>query len=89
MQCIRSSYCIDNFFYYIPFPPKKIHFKRNYVGTFDDVSCGMFSNFIISNIISLVLSDSDTESENVNLIRCSVSDGQKTCSSKVVSLIGT
>ena len=50
--------------------------KRNYVGTFD-VSCGMFSNVTISNFISLVLRDSDTDSENVSLIRRSVSDGQK------------
>ena len=45
-----------------------------------DFSCGMFSN-----VISLVLRDSDTDSENVSLIRRSVSDGQKTCSSKGVS----
>ena len=40
--------------------------------------------------ISLVLKDSDTESENLSLlIRLSVSDSQKTDSSKVVSFIGT
>ena len=39
--------------------------------------------------VSLVLKDSDTESENFSwLIRLSVSDGQKTDSLKVVSLIG-
>ena len=39
--------------------------------------------------VSLVLKDSDTESENLSsLIRFSVSDGQKTDSSKVVSFIG-
>ena len=39
--------------------------------------------------ISLVLKDSDVESENLSLlIRFSVSDGQKTDSSKVVSFIG-
>ena len=39
-------------------------------------------------VISLVLWDSDTDSENVSLIRYSVSVGQKTCSSEGVSLIG-
>ena len=39
--------------------------------------------------ISLVLKDSDTESENLSsLIRLSVSDGQKTDVSKDVSFIG-
>ena len=39
--------------------------------------------------VSLVLKDSDTESENLNSwIWLSVSDGQKTDSSKVVSFIG-
>ena len=39
--------------------------------------------------VSLVLKDSDMESENLSsLIRFSVSDGQKTDSSKVVSFIG-
>ena len=39
--------------------------------------------------VSLVLKDSDTESENLSwLIWLSVSDGQKTDSSKVVSFIG-
>ena len=49
----------------------------------------MFSNVIISSVISLVLRDSDTDSENVSLTQCSVSDGQKTLSSKGVSLLGT
>ena len=57
------------------------------LGTFD-VSCSMFNNLIFSNVISLVLRDSDTDSENVSLIWLSVSDGQKACSSKGVSLIG-
>ena len=48
----------------------------------------MFSNVIISNVISLVLRDSDTDSENVSVIRRSVSDGQISCSLKCVSLIG-
>ena len=39
--------------------------------------------------VSLVLKDSDIDSENLSsLIRLSVSDGQKTDSSKVVSVIG-
>ena len=39
--------------------------------------------------VSLVLKDSDMNSENLSsLIRLSVSDGQKTDSSKVVSVIG-
>ena len=39
--------------------------------------------------VSLVLKDSDTDSENLSsLIRLSVSDGQKTDSSNVVSFIG-
>ena len=39
----------------------------------------MFSNVIIShvsNVINLVLRDSETNSENVSLIRLSVSDGR-------------
>ena len=55
------------------FSLKEFHFKRNYVRTFD-ISCGMFSNVIISDIISLVLIDSDTDSKSVTLIRRSVSD---------------
>ena len=39
--------------------------------------------------VSLILKDSDMDSENLSsLIRLSVSDGQKTDSSKVVSVIG-
>ena len=39
--------------------------------------------------VSLVLKDSDMDSENLSLlIRLSVSDGQKTDSSKVVSVVG-
>ena len=39
--------------------------------------------------VSLVLKDSDMDSENLSsLIRLSVSDGQKTDSSEVVSCIG-
>ena len=58
-----------------------------YARTFD-LSCGMFSNLIISNVISLVLRDSDTDAEKVSLIRRSVSDGQKTYNSEDVSLEG-
>ena len=40
--------------------------------------------------VSLVLNDSDRESENLSsLIRLHISDGQKTDSSKGVSFIGT
>ena len=39
--------------------------------------------------VSLVLKDSDMDSENLSLsIQLSISDGQKTDSSKVVSVIG-
>ena len=39
--------------------------------------------------VSLIFKDSDMDSENLSsLIRLSVSDGQKTDSSKVVSIIG-
>ena len=57
-------------------------FKRNYAGKFD-VSCGIFSY-----VISLILRDSETDYENVRLIRRSVADDEKTCSSKSVSSIG-
>ena len=81
IQCVsRSSYCIDNSFIMYLF------FKRNSI-TFD-VSCGMLSNVIICNVISLVLRGTDTDSENVSLIRHSLSDGQKICSSNGVSLTG-
>ena len=43
----------------------------------------MFSNVIISIAISLVSRDSDTDSENVSLIRRSVSDGQKNAVQRV------
>ena len=50
----------------------------SYAGKFS-ISCSIFSN-----VISLVLRNSDMDSENVNLIQHSVLDGQKTCSSKSV-----
>ena len=81
IQCDRSSYCTDNLFIIYLFPQKEYLFKSNYAGTSDD-SCGMFSD-----VISLVLRDSDTDSESVILIPLSVSDHQKTCSSKGVSSI--
>ena len=43
---------------------------------------------IVSNVLNLALRDRDTDTENVTLIRLSVSDDQKTCSSKGVSLVG-
>ena len=43
---------------------------------------------VISKVISLVLRDSDTDSESVSLRLRSVSGGQKTCSSKGLSLMG-
>ena len=52
-----------------------------------DVSCGMFSNVIVFSP-EPVLRDNDTDSEKVNLMWLFVSDSQKTCSSKGVSLIG-
>ena len=82
IQCVRSSFCIDNLFIIHLFLKRNSVLKGNYAGIFD-FSCGMFSN-----VISLVLKQSDKDSENVSLIRFSVSDGQKTCSSKGVSLIG-
>ena len=82
IQCIRSRYCIDNLFIIYSFLKRNSIFKRNYGGTFD-VSCIMFSN-----VFHLLLRVNDMESENVTLIRRSVSDGQKTSSSKGVSLIG-
>ena len=87
IQCVRLSYSID-IFYYITFTQKKLHFERNYAVTLD-VSCGMISNIIISNVINLNYGVNDTDLENVSLIWRSISDGQKTCSSKDASLIGT
>ena len=59
------------------------------------VSGSMVKNYFVTSwqkqvtILRLVLKDSDTESENLNsLMRLSVTDGQKTDSSKVVSFIG-
>ena len=53
IQCVRSSYCVDNSFIIILFPKRNSIFKRNYAKIFD-VSYGRFSNDI-SNIISLVI----------------------------------
>ena len=84
IQCSRSSYCIDNLFITYLFPKKTSTFKCNYVGTF-----GFFCS-IFSNVISLVLMDSDTDSENVSsiVLEHSVLNGQKTSNSKGVSWIG-
>ena len=77
IRCVRSSYYIDKLLIIYLF------LKRNSIsnGTFD-ISCGMFSNVIISNVINLVLRDSDTDSENTSLIWRSVSEDQKTNNSK-------
>ena len=59
--------------------------KLNYAEILDS-SCSF-----VNNVISLVLRNSrnsDLDSENISLIWHSVSDGQKSCSSKGVSLIG-
>ena len=79
IQCVRSSYCIDNLFIIYLFLKRNSILNGNYAGTFD-ISCSMFSN-----VISLVLRDGDTDSK-VKLIQHSVSYGQKTCRSKGVSL---
>ena len=44
---------------------------------------------MFSNVISLVLRNSDTDSESVSLKRRSISNGQKTYSSKSVSTATT
>ena len=81
--------------------PKNCGKVCHYV-TFLDVTSSCFPSlvpclkFILRNIarkqvtdVSLVLKDSDTESENLSsLIKLSVPDGQKTDSSKDVSFIG-
>ena len=79
---MRSSYYIGSLFIIYFFLKRNYVFTCNYMGTCD-VSCVCFSN-----VISLILRDSIMDSENVSLIQPSVSDGQKTCSSKGVSLIG-
>ena len=79
-QCVRSSNCVDNLFIIYLFLKRNPISRRNYAGTLD-VSFDTFNN-----AISLVLRDSDTDSENVS--QRSGSNGQKTWSSKSVSLIG-
>ena len=49
------------------------------------ITVDVFCNIMYSNIISFLLRDSDTDSENVSLIRRSVSECQKTCSSKGIT----
>ena len=84
-----------------PLTPKNCGKVRHNV-TFLDVTSSCFPSlvpclkFTLCNIaakqatdVSLVLKDSDTESENLSLlILLSVSDGQKTDSLNVVSFIG-
>ena len=53
IQCVRSSYCIDNWFVIYFFVERNSIVERNYAGTFD-VSCGMFSNVNISDVNDLV-----------------------------------
>ena len=77
IQYVKSSYCIDNLFIIYLF------LKRNSILNIINVSCGIFSKVIISNIISLVLRDSDAGSDNFSLIRRSVSGGQKTSVQRV------
>ena len=81
IQCIRSSFCIANFCIIYPFLKRISMVKCNYAGTVD-ISCGILSNVILFSP-SLVLRESDTDSENISLILLTVSDGQKTCSLKV------
>ena len=79
IQCVGSSYCIDNLIY--TFSSKEIPFLNIIPGNINFyLSC-----CIVSNVISHVSRDNDIYSGNVSLIQCSVSDGQKTCSSKGVS----
>ena len=61
-------------------------FTRYHAGPLN-VPYVMFSDVSVFSS-SLVLVDGNTDSENVSLIRLSVSNGQKTCSSKGGSLIG-
>ena len=82
IHCVKTSYSIDNIFITYLFLKGNSSLKRNYSGIFD------VSYVVFSNVISLVLRDSDMGSKNISLIRRSVLDGQKTCSSKGVSLIG-
>ena len=83
------------------FNPEKLQ-ERGYNVTFPDVTSPCFPSlvpclqFTLRNVaakevtdVSLVLKDSDMDSENFSsLIRLSVSDGQKTDSCKLVSVIG-
>ena len=48
----------------------------------------MLCNVIISDVVRLVVRDSDMDSEDVSLIQSSVSEGQRKCSSKGVLSIG-
>ena len=71
----RSSYCYNNIFIIYLFSEIFFLFYK------------LFWSFITD--VSLILMDSDTESEHPSLlIQLSVSDGQKTDSSEDVSFIG-
>ena len=85
MQCVRSSHCIYNLFIIYLFLK---HLFLNVITRECLTFLRYVSNVIHGNVTILVLRDSGTDSENVNFIRRSVSDGQKTCSSKGVSLTG-
>ena len=62
-----------------------LHSKRpKLYGVLAVLSAIGLCNIIISNVIR----DSDKDSENFSLIRNSVSDGQKACISKGVTLVG-
>ena len=66
IQCVRLSHCIYICLLYT-FTSKEIPFLKVIMwGTFD-ISCAIFSNVIISNIISLVLRDSVMDPENIVL----------------------
>ena len=79
IPCVRSSYCIVSIICLL--------YTFSFKEYLNVKIWSMFSNVIVFSP-SLILRDSDTDSENVSLIRLSVLHGQKTCSSKVVSLIG-
>ena len=46
----------------MPFSPNRCHFKRNFNGNIP-FFCAIIGNVSISNVISLVLKDSDTDSK--------------------------
>ena len=82
IQCVRSSSCNDDLFNIY------IFLKRNSILNVITREHLTFLAGMFTNVVSLILRDGDTDSENVSLIRRSASHGQKTCNSKGVSLIG-